>query len=98
MSSLPMPSWSDDSNDARPSFRPLKRFKLFLLRTPEKDLMFVVRTVMEVLRYGRAEATQRMWEAHHAGRSLLLEAHLERAELYADLFGGRGLRVELQPA
>jgi len=61
------------------------------------DLMFVVRTVMELTRLCRAEATHRMWEAHHSGRSVLLITYRERAELYQEQFASRGLTVSVEP-
>jgi len=61
-------------------------------------LMFVVQTVMELTRFCREEATHKMWEAHHTGRSQLLVTHLERAELYVEQFSERGLNVSLEPA
>jgi ATP-dependent Clp protease adapter protein ClpS len=60
--------------------------------------MFVVRTVMELTRFCRAEATHKMWEAHHSGRSVLLVTYRERAELYAEQFANRGLPVAIEPA
>jgi ATP-dependent Clp protease adapter protein ClpS len=60
--------------------------------------MFVVRTVMELTRFCRAEATHKMWEAHHCGRSVLLVTYRERAELYAEQFADRGLPVAIEPA
>jgi ATP-dependent Clp protease adapter protein ClpS len=62
------------------------------------DLMFIVRTVMELTRLCRAEATHKMWEAHHCGRSVLLTTWKERAELYQEQFAGRGLSVSVEPA
>jgi ATP-dependent Clp protease adapter protein ClpS len=60
------------------------------------ELMFVVRTVMELTRLCRAEATHKMWEAHHCGRSILLTTWKERAELYVEQFAGRGLKVTIE--
>ena len=62
------------------------------------DLMFIVRTVMELTRLCRAEATHKMWEAHHCGRSVLLQTYLERAELYVEQFADRGLCATIEPA
>src|ERR1700731_4596284 len=76
---------------------PLPRFKLVLLHDAAADLMFVVRSVMELTRFPRAEATHKMWEAHHGGRSVLLTTYLERAELFAELFAGHGLTVLVEP-
>jgi hypothetical protein len=37
-----------------------------------------------------------MWQAYHQGRSVLLTTHRERAELLAEQFAERGLRVTLE--
>jgi ATP-dependent Clp protease adaptor protein ClpS len=78
--------------------RPLTRLRVVLLKTPDKELLFIVRAIMELMRFARAEATQKMWEAYHRGRALLLVTHLERAELYQEQFADRGLDVSLEPA
>ena len=77
---------------------PIVRYRVCLHRTADKELMFIVRTVMDLTRFGSAEAEFRMWEAHHRGRSVVLTTHLERAELYVEQFADRGLRVSLEPA
>ena len=59
--------------------------------------MFVVRSVMELTRFPRAEATYKMWEAHHQGRSVLLTTWLERAELYVEQFASRRVTVTIEP-
>jgi ATP-dependent Clp protease adaptor protein ClpS len=53
---------------------------------------------MELIRFPRAEATHKMWEAHHRGSSVLLTTHLERAELYVEQFADKGLTTSVQPA
>jgi ATP-dependent Clp protease adapter protein ClpS len=68
-----------------------------LHRDADKDLMFVVHCVMELTRFPRAEATHKMWEAHHNGKAVLLATYLERAELYAEQFAGMGLTVTVEP-
>jgi ATP-dependent Clp protease adapter protein ClpS len=75
----------------------LPRFRLVLHYKAELELMFVVRTVMELMRLCRAEATHKMWEAYHCGRSVLLVTYKERAELYAEQFTSRGLVVSIEP-
>ena len=77
---------------------PSRRFKVVLHKTGDKDLMFVARVVMELTRFGSAEAEYRMWEAHHRGRSLVLVTHLERAELFVEQFADRGLPASIEPA
>lgn len=87
---------ADRSSPVRPSRT--FRYRLMLHRCEAKDLMFIVRTVMELTHFGRAEATHRMWEAHHSGQSQVLETHLERGELYVEQFTALGLAVSLEPA
>jgi ATP-dependent Clp protease adaptor protein ClpS len=82
----------------RPPVRQLPRYKLILHRNPSLDLMFVVRSVMELTRFPRAEATHKMWEAHHNGRSTVLTTWLERAELYVEQFATKGLTTSIEPA
>ncbi len=81
----------------KPQRRELPRYKVILLHEAFDDLMFVVRCVMELTRFPRAEATHKMWEAHHRGRSVLLITYRERAELLVELFAGKGLTVTIEP-
>jgi ATP-dependent Clp protease adapter protein ClpS len=68
-----------------------------LLNNTTQDMMFIVRTIMELTRLCRAEATHKMWEAHHCGRSVLLVTHKERAELFAEQFASKGLTTTVEP-
>jgi len=77
--------------------RTMPRFKVVLVQSAIDDLMFIVRSVMELTRFPRAEATHKMWEAHHCGRSVLLTTYLERAELYVEQFASKGLSVTIEP-
>jgi ATP-dependent Clp protease adaptor protein ClpS len=95
MSQQPLDRSARTSGGPRPG--PLPPYKVILLRDAAKELMFIVRTVMELTRFHRAEATHKMWEAHHSGRSMLLVTHKERAELYVDQFADRGLPVTIEP-
>lgn len=77
--------------------RPNPRFRVVLHRATAKDLLFVAKVVMELTRFGTAEAEHRMWEAHHRGRSLVVVTHLERAELFVEQFADRGLAATIEP-
>jgi ATP-dependent Clp protease adapter protein ClpS len=79
-------------------FRPLPPYKVILHQDRASELMFVVRTVMELTRLCREEATQKMWETYHYGRSLLLVTYKERAELYVEQFASKGLLASIEPA
>lgn len=76
--------------------RELPRCQVVLHRDAALDLMFIVRTLMELTRFPRAEATHKMWQAHHVGQAVLLITHRERAELFAELFTGKGLKVTVE--
>ena len=77
---------------------PLPRYNVILHRDAEKSLLFIVRTVMELTRFCREEAMNRMWEAYHLGRAVVVATHLERAELYVEQFAERGLAASVEPA
>ena len=77
---------------------PFTRYKVLLHNADDKELMFVVRVVQELTRFGTAEAEFRMWEAHYRGRSLVIVTHLERAELFVEQFADRGLCASIEPA
>jgi ATP-dependent Clp protease adapter protein ClpS len=96
--SLRPPSRRNDrlSFFARGGYFP-RRFKVVLHRAPDADLARVTRAVMDVTRFGTAEAEYRMWEAHHRGRSLVLVTHFERAELFVEQFADRGLSASIEP-
>src|SRR5262245_5901758 len=87
----------DSRSTLRPERRQLPRYRVVLHQNATLDLMFVVRTVMELTRFCRAEATNKMWQAHHSGRALLLVTYRERAELYVEQFAVRGLIVSIEP-
>ena len=83
---------------SQPSRRELPRCRLILHSSPVNDMMFIVRTIMEVTRFCLAEATHKMWEAHHCGRSVLFTTYRERAELFVEQFASRGLKVTIEAA
>jgi ATP-dependent Clp protease adapter protein ClpS len=59
--------------------------------------MDVVRAIMDLMHFCRAEATNKMWEAHHGGRALLLKTHRERAELFVEQFAAKGVKATVEP-
>jgi ATP-dependent Clp protease adapter protein ClpS len=92
------PSSTPSTARVRPQRRALPPFRVVLLNNTTQDMMFIVRTIMELTRLCRAEATHKMWEAHHCGRSVLLVTHKERAELFAEQFASKGLTTTVEPA
>jgi ATP-dependent Clp protease adapter protein ClpS len=51
---------------------------------------------MELTHFPRAEATHKMWEAHHSGQSVLLVTYRERAEWLVEQFADKGLKVTIE--
>ena len=100
MSSRHPPRRNPDSPAPGPSqpSRPITRYHVVLHRAADRGLLFVVRVLRELTRFGEAEAESRMWEAYHRGRALVLVTHLERAELYVEQFADRGLLASIEPA
>jgi ATP-dependent Clp protease adapter protein ClpS len=93
------PRFDPDPWARRPqSPRPLSRYNVVLHRFSDKSLLFVIGAVMELTRFCREEATNRMWEAYHLGKSVVVATHLERAELYVEQFAERGLPASVEPA
>lgn len=86
-----------ETGPAQPQRGQLPRFRLVLHHDVERELMYTVRTIMELTRLGRAEATHKMWESYHNGRSVLLITYKERAELYVEQFAAKRLTVSIEP-
>ena len=78
--------------------QPMPPWKVLLHNDDKNDIVFVVRTVMELTPLNQDEAIQRTTEAHKTGLSLLLTTHKERAELYQEQFMSKGLTVTIEPA
>lgn len=78
--------------------QPLPPWKVLLHNDDKNDILFVVRTVLELTPLNEQEAEQRTVEAHKTGVALLLTTHKERAELYQDQFTSKGLTVTIEPA
>lgn len=74
----------------------LRQYQLILHRAADKPLLFVAQTVRKLTRFAEEEAMARMWDAHHAGRAVVLTTHLERAELYVEQFAAAGLVATLE--
>ena len=77
--------------------RPMPLWKVLLHNDDKNDILFVVRTVLELTPLNENEAEQRTIEAHKSGVALLLTTHKERAELYQEQFTSKGLTVTIEP-
>jgi ATP-dependent Clp protease adapter protein ClpS len=78
--------------------RPLPPWRVLLHNDDKNEMLFVVKTVMELTPLKEQDAKLRTLEAHETGVALLLVTHKERAELYKDQFASKGLIVTIEPA
>ena len=76
----------------------LPPWKVLLHNDDVNDMVFVVKSIIELTPLNEDAAIQRMKEAHQTGVALLLTTHKERAELYQDQFQSKGLTVTIEPA
>jgi ATP-dependent Clp protease adapter protein ClpS len=76
----------------------LPPWKVLLHNDDKNDIVFVVRTVVELTPLNEDAAKQCTVEAHKSGVALLLVTHKERAELYKDQFETKGLTTSIEPA
>lgn len=76
----------------------LPPWKVLLHNDDTNDMLYVVRTVMELTTLNEHDSKLRTIEAHKTGVALLVTTHKERAELYKDQFESKGLTVTIEPA
>jgi ATP-dependent Clp protease adaptor protein ClpS len=78
--------------------QPLPPWKVLLHNDDHNDFEYVILTIMSLTPLNQDAAVRRTLEAHESGVALLLTTHKERAELYRDQFGSKGLTVTIEPA
>jgi ATP-dependent Clp protease adaptor protein ClpS len=77
---------------------PLPPWRVLLHNDDNNEMLFVIRTIVELTPLNREDAMNRMLEAHKSGVALLLVTHKERAELYQEQFQSKSLTVTIEPA
>lgn len=82
-----------------PAARPqeLPPFRVLLHNDDDMDALFVVKTLLELTPLDPGAAKTVMWSAHTQGRAQVLVTHQERAELYQEQLGDKGLTVSIEP-
>lgn len=78
--------------------QPLPPWKVLLHNDDHNVLDYVVHTITALTTLNEEDAVLRTIEAHKTGVALLLTTHKERAELYRDQFGSKGLTVTIEAA
>jgi ATP-dependent Clp protease adaptor protein ClpS len=75
----------------------LPPWRVLLHNDEVNDIVYVVATIQQLTAIKRADAVQRMLEAHHTGLALLLVTHREHAELLQEQFHSKHLTVTIEP-
>ncbi len=78
--------------------RPLPGWAVLLHNDDVNEVMFVVRSIVEIARLPAANAVECTIEADESGVALVLVTHREKAELLQEQFQSRGLTVTIEPA
>lgn len=77
--------------------KPLPPYKVLLHNDAVNDMLYVVRTIVELTPLNAGAARDVMLAAHTRGLSLVLVTHKERAELYQEQFRSKNLKVTIEP-
>jgi len=75
----------------------LPPFRVLLHNDDINDMIYVVEALLDLTPLDAHGATRVMVEAHSSGVALVLTTHRERAELYQEQFGSKGLTVTIEP-
>lgn len=92
-----MTTASPDVRPAPPATDRLPPYKVLLHNDDHNDMVHVVRSLVELTHHPEHAAVRIMAEAHTTGVALVLVTHKERAELYRDQFGSKGLTATIEP-
>ncbi len=76
----------------------LPPFAVILHDDEHVEMAYVVRSIVELTPLCAPLARDAMLSAHEHGRAPLLVTHQERAELYQEQFGSKGLTVTIERA
>jgi ATP-dependent Clp protease adaptor protein ClpS len=76
----------------------LPPFKVLLHNDDVNEMLWVVRTIVELTTHTPQRAVELMLEAHKTGVALVAVTHKERAELYQHQFKSKGLTATIEPA
>ena len=82
---------------AQPSRKLLPLWKVLLHNDDVNDVVYVMRTIVELTALNSQQSFICTAEAHKAGVSLLLTTHQEHAELLEEQFQSKRLTVTIEP-
>lgn len=80
-----------------PRMRELPKYRVLLHNDDVHEVVFVIRTLVELTPLDVGQAKQVTLVAHTSGLAQVLVTHKERAELYREQLQSRGLRSTIEP-
>lgn len=86
------------TSPSKPRHDQLPPYQVLLHNDDINDMLYVVRTVIEITPLDKERALEVTFEAHLSGIAQVLVTHKERAELYRDQFQSKGLTTTIEPA
>lgn len=96
----PVPT-TTTTTTTRPTPAPPKSlppYRVLLHNDDHNDMLYVIRTLIELTPLKQVAAQEVMMTAHTRGLAQVLITHKERAELYAEQFKSKGLTITIEPA
>ena len=92
------PPANTKTQPSKPKSDKLPPYRVLLHNDDVNDMLYVVRTVIEITPLDKERALEVTFEAHLSGVALVLVTHKERAELYQDQFQSKGLTATIEAA
>lgn len=81
-----------------PEPRSLPPYKVLLHNDPVNEMLYVERTIRELVGLTQPHARLVMLTAHTRGVALVTVTHKERAELFVEQFRSKNLTASIEPA
>lgn len=92
------PDAASSPRAAPPERRMLPPFKVLLHDDPVNEMLYVERTIRELVGLTQPHAHLVMLTAHTRGVALVTVTHKERAELFVEQFRSKNLTATIEPA
>lgn len=81
-----------------PGRKPLDQYKVLLHNDDENEILFVVRSLVQIVHIPTPAALKATMEAHETGVALVAITHQELAELYREQLQSKGLVATIEKA
>ena len=83
-------------NPSTPKVKQLPPWKVILHNDSVNEIDYVVKKIIEITHLEQEMAIKKAKEAHDDGKSILVFAHKEKAELYVDQFKSYKIQTSME--